>query len=193
MTRSAVCEFNTEDNIGESAGLRSTLMTFHMRDFPRGHWRSLQSVAMLNRSIALRQQDRLTAREERREERAARRRERIENGEIDEDDEQSEDESDDDEDDDQDPLDVYNYVTCCLSKRHPTQLADVTSVSLCVKSVRGRIENITDRDDEFESLKRVVFDKVDEIYEPEEEGNTDPLDEGIGDGVEEEEQPTNND
>ena len=40
MTRSAVVEFNTEDD--GTSGRRAALLTFHMPDFPRGHWRSLQ-------------------------------------------------------------------------------------------------------------------------------------------------------
>eukprot|EP00571_Detonula_confervacea_P001851 CAMPEP_0172317026 /NCGR_PEP_ID=MMETSP1058-20130122/30307_1 /TAXON_ID=83371 /ORGANISM="Detonula confervacea, Strain CCMP 353" /LENGTH=356 /DNA_ID=CAMNT_0013031479 /DNA_START=40 /DNA_END=1110 /DNA_ORIENTATION=- len=169
MSRSAVCEFNTEDNTGASSGGRAALLTFHIRDFPRGHWRSLQSVAMLNRSIALRQQDREEEREERREIWEVERRERIEHGEIDVDDAE-EYESDVDDEDDQDPLDVFNYLTLCLSKRHPGQRADITSVSLCVKSVRGRIENINSRGEDFQNIKENLFRKIDEMYQEELDG-----------------------
>ena len=167
MSRSAVCEFNTEDNTGGSQGGRAALLTFHVRDFPRGHWRSLQSVAMLNRSIALRQEQREEEREERREMRQIQHQERIERGEIDENEIEFDDESDDDDDDDQEPLDVYNYLTTCLSKRHPGQRSDITSVSLCVKSVRGRIESIRDRGQKFENIKERMFRKVDEMYQEE--------------------------
>lgn len=167
MTRSAVAEFNTEDDT--TAGGRAALFTFHIRDFPRGHWRSLQSVAMLNRSIALRQNEREEQREERREVRQVERRERVERGEMDAEEEESEYESDFDDEDDQEPLDVYNYLTLCLSKRHPGQRADITSVSLCAKSVRGRIENIH-RGDEFQHTKDLVFAKIDDMYQEELDG-----------------------
>lgn len=164
MTRSAVAEFNTEDN--GAAGGRAALLTFHIRDFPRGHWRSLQSVAMLNRSIALRQQEREEQRDERREVRQVERRERIEMGEIVPDDVESDYESDADDEDDQEPLDVYNYLTLCLSKRHPGQQTDMTSVSLCVKSVRGRIDNLS-RGEDFQTIKEKVFTKIDDIQQEE--------------------------
>lgn len=160
MTRSAVAEFNTED-MGATGG-RAALLTFHLRDFRRGHWRSLQSVAMLNRSVALRQQEREQQREERREIREAERQELIERGEIDANDDNYDYESDNDDDDDEDQesLDVFNYLTQCLSKRHPEQRTDVTSVSLCVKSVWGRIEQLN-RGEQFEQTKKKVFTKID--------------------------------
>jgi len=175
MTRSAVAEFNTEDDA--ATGSRSALLTFHIRDFPRGHWRSLQSVAMLNRSIALRQQEREEQREERRELRREERSERIERGELDPMEMEGEDleefesdyESDYDEEEDQDPLDVYNYLTLCLSKRHPKQMADITSVSFCVKSVRGRIESLS-RGEVFEQTKTKVFRRIDDVYQEELDG-----------------------
>ena len=64
-------------------------------------------------------------------------------------------------------MDVYNYLTTCLSKRHPGQRSDITSVSLCVKSVRGRIESIRDRGQKFENIKERMFRKVDEMYQEE--------------------------
>jgi len=172
MTRSAVCEFNTEDAPASTTGSRSSLLTFHIRDFPRGHWRSLQSVAMLNRSIALRQQEREERHEERREIREVERRELVAAGEIDAHDEdyESEYESDYDEEEDQDHLDVYNYLTVCLPKRHPDQRADITSVSLCIKSVRGRIESLNRRGDEFRNTKDKFFRKIDELYQEEVDG-----------------------
>mmetsp|Transcript_535 Transcript_535/g.1112 ORF Transcript_535/g.1112 Transcript_535/m.1112 type:complete len:432 (+) Transcript_535:163-1458(+) len=175
MTRSAVAEFNTEDRYD---GGRAALLTFHVRDFPRGHWRSLQSVAMLNRSIALRQAEREEMREERRELRSARRMERMaeiaEMGELGllnapYDEEEYESDYEEEDEDDQDPLDVYNYLTLCLSKRHPEQRTDITSVSLCAKSVRGRIDNLR-RGDEFECVKERVFQKIDDAYRVELDG-----------------------
>lgn len=196
MSRSAVAEFNTEDNFGSSSGGRALLLTFHLPNFERGHWRSLQSVAMLNRSIALRQREREEEREERRELREVERRERMEqrrgdvnNNNIDgengnDDDYESDYESDYDEEDDQDPLDVYNYLTMCISKRHPEQRADITSVSFCVKSVRGRIESLVhrhhQRGEEFEVTKRKVFGKIDSLYQEEGSGEGG----GNGGGVE---------
>lgn len=176
MTRSAVAEFNTEE--AGVVGGRSALLTFHVRDFPRPHWRSLQSVAMLNRSIALRQQEREEQREEMREIRQMERSELIERGEMDPEDEDSDYESDYDEDDDQEPLDVYNYLTLCLSKRHPGQRADVTSVSFCVKSVRGRIESLNNRGEGFQHTKEKVFRKIDELYR-EEIGGMESLQEAL--------------
>lgn len=167
MGRSAVVEFNTEDD-GTSGG-RAALLTFHISDFPRGHWRSLQSVAMLNRSIALRQQEREEQREERRELQQVNRTVRIERGEIDPNEEDSDDDSDLDDEDDQEPLDVYNYLTLCLSKRHPGQRADITSVSLCVKSVRGRLEHLN-RGEDFKLVQKRVFARIDEMHQEELEG-----------------------
>jgi hypothetical protein len=115
MTRSVVSEFDTEN--------KTALLTFHMRGFPKGHWRSLQSVAMVNRSIAIRNE------------------EREENGDL-----QNE------YDDTEQPLDVFKYITGHLAERHPDQCADITSVSFSVMSVRDTIANLR-RGTEFEKLK----------------------------------------
>lgn len=166
MTRSAVAEINTED-MATSTG-RAALLTFHLWGFPRGHWRSLQSVAMLNRSIALRQRER----EERREEREAERREQIENGLLEDgevDDYESDYDDDEDDEGDQEPLDVYNYLTMSLSKRHPGQGAHITSVSFCVKSVRGKIKNIL-RGRDFAGIREKVLGKLDGLHRAEADG-----------------------
>uniref|UniRef100_A0A7S1CTD9 Uncharacterized protein n=1 Tax=Skeletonema marinoi TaxID=267567 RepID=A0A7S1CTD9_9STRA len=159
MKRSVVCEFNPED---DSLG-RNAFLTFHMTGFPRDSWRSLQSVAMLNRSNALLQQRREEEREERRE---ARQRERLEVDLPPIDDNEWED-SDDEEDEESEPFDVYRYIAHSLSRRHPEQRANFTSVSFCVKSVRSKIKQLRTDCALFEDERSRAFKRLDEIREEE--------------------------
>jgi len=156
MKRSVVCEFNPED---DSLG-RNALLTFHMTCFPKDPLRSLQSVAMLNRSNALLQQHREDERDERRE---ARRRERIEAGLVPIDNEWED--SDDEEVDESERFDVYRYIVHSLSRRNPDQTANFTSVSFCVRSVRSMIEKLRFNCEVFEDDR--VFERLDEIQEGE--------------------------
>ena len=155
MKRSVVCEFNPED---DSLG-RNAFLTFHMTGFPRDSWRSLQSVAMLNRSNALLQQRREEEREERRE---VRQRERFEADLPPIDDNDWED-SDDEEDEESEPFDVYRYIAHSLSRRHPEQRANFTSVSFCVKSVRSKIKQLRTDCELFEDERSRAFKRLDEI------------------------------
>lgn len=189
MGRSAVAALNADDGDGGAVGGgagggRAALLTFHLPDFPARHWRSLRSVAMLNRSIALRQREREERREERRERRRAERSELIEMGEMDPDDDEDDEDSDDDEEydgeEDQEPLDVYHYLTLCLSKRHPGQRANVTSVSLCVRSVRGRIEGLSGGEEFLRDRER-VFKKIDDMHREELERRADSREGALAD------------
>ncbi|KAL7526996.1 hypothetical protein ACHAWF_003796 [Thalassiosira exigua] len=191
MSRSAVVEFNSEPPAvdprtgaqahlaagltgGGTVATRSAILTFHLTDFAYGPWRSLQSVAMLNRSLALRQRERAieraVRREERRQIREVERRERAVH-EVEEDDDASDYDSDYDEEEDEDeiasrPFNVYSYLTGNIARSHPEQRADVSSVSFCARSVRGRIEAVS-RDGDFEEVKRRVFRRIDNLHREE--------------------------
>jgi hypothetical protein len=54
-----------------------------------------------------------------------------------------------------------------LSRRHPDQRANFTSVSFCVKSVRSKIKQLTSDCEVFEKERNRVFERLDEIREGE--------------------------
>jgi hypothetical protein len=116
MSRSAVVQFGGSEE-------KTAFLTFHMKDFPAQDWRSLRSVAMVNRSIAIRNEEReeLGLEEE----------------------EEHESES---------PMDIYRYITERLAHQHPNQRVEVSSVSFCVASVGDAIASLW-RGKEFEILK----------------------------------------
>ena len=131
--RGVVCEF-------VARGASRAFLTFAMRDFPDGSWKSLQRFSMLNRSIAV------SYRERRRNETSM--------GHLTRDVVEDHDDSLEEDDEYEDQVaDVYEFITCKLSVDHPNQKANITSISFCAKSIRGAIETLK-RGEEFERMKR---------------------------------------
>lgn len=115
MRRSAVCEFASEQ--------KTAFLTFHLKDFPGSSWRSLRSMNMQNRSIAIRNELRDMGLDH-----------------------------DEEEDIHLQPVNMYDYVTRRLAETHPYQRAEITSVSFSVGSVREAIGSIR-RGKEFDFQK----------------------------------------
>ena len=127
MTRSAVCEFDSK-----------AYFTFHLQNFPDADWRSLRSLNMHNRSIAIRNEER----------------EELGLEYVDEDELNSE------------ALDMYSYITERLTLQHVGQRCEITSISFRVGCVKDAIESLR-RGDEFERLKEKYLNDnfVDQLHE----------------------------
>lgn len=125
MDRSAVCEFHC-------GRYKTAFLTFHMTDFPKGDWRSLRSLNMHNRSVALRNEER-----------------QRDGGDYYD---TFRDMVEEEQEEDSESMDMYRYITERLATQHPRQRAELTSVSFNVGSVRDAVKGIT-RGSEFEVMK----------------------------------------
>jgi len=158
MNRSVVVEFNC----GQT---KTAYLTFHLTDFPKGDWRSLRSLNMHNRSIAIRNEEYHEQQQHQQQQERGlveffgdnndenHRYNDNDDNMLDQQQQQHNHEENENDEPSIESMDMYHYITERLAIQHPNQRVILTSVSFNVGSVRDAVAGIGGRGNEFEIEK----------------------------------------